>query len=57
MMIESLQKQVEFDYSNFKQYLQQEVVMDILNNKYNYTEMHPKTKFGHLTLSYFKNFI
>lgn len=31
--------------------------MDILNNKYNYTEMHPKTKFGHLTLSYFKNFI
>ena len=31
--------------------------MDILNNKYNYTEVHPKTKFGHLTLSYFKNFI
>lgn len=48
---------MEYDYQNFKQYLQQEVVIDILNTKYNYTEILPKTKFGHLSLSYFKNFI
>jgi hypothetical protein len=72
MMTQSLQKQVEYDYQNFKQYLRQperpsiggqhnampqEVVIDILNTKYNYTEILPKTKFGHLSLSYFKNFI
>lgn len=53
----SLQNVVQNDYQNFKQYLKQDVVIDILNYKYNFTEILPRTKFGHLDLQLFKNFV
>lgn len=37
--------------------MKQDVVIDILNYKYNFTEILPRTKFGHLSLQLFKNFV
>jgi len=56
-MIANLGNHIRYDYQNFKQYLHQECVIDIIQDKYNYTEILPKTKFGNLTPPMFKSFI
>jgi len=37
--------------------LSQEVAMDMLNFKYNFVEVLPKEKFGHLSYKNFKDFV
>ena len=57
MLLSSLQHVVHEDYVNFEHYLGKDVAIDILTYKYNFTEILPRTKFGHLNLSLFKNFV
>jgi len=57
VLLSSLQHVVHEDYVNFEHYLGQDTAIDILNYKYNFTEILPRTKFGHLNLSLFKNFV
>ena len=56
-MVGNLESTVEFDYQNFKQYLQKDCVVNILNNKYNFTDILPRSEFGNLSLKVFRQFM
>lgn len=57
-MAQSLQQSVQFDFSNLEKVLQnQELAVDIVNQKYNYINISPEERFGHLDERLFREFL
>lgn len=57
-MFKSLQGSVEFDYKNFNMLLSnQNLALDNINSKYNFTDVQPEERFGHLDEGLFKYFM
>jgi hypothetical protein len=57
-MAQSLQESVQFDFRNLEKVLQnQELAVDIVNQKYNYINISPEDRFGHLDERLFREFL
>ena len=55
--IDSLQNIISHDYKNLLLLFEKEDIFNILHKQYKYTEVQPRSKFGHLLFPHFQSFM